>query len=219
LGWEARGTLWSAYARAGEAGRGLASLMARIRAQNSGAQPTVLAHSLGARVCLAALPYLAPGSLRLAVLLAPAELAHATAELVASPAGRSLNILHATTQENAAFDRALEWLMAPHRPGARALGNAPAPSVHWTTLAIDSPAARAGLRSLGYVIPPPDRRVCHWSVYTRAGLLPLYRDVLTGRLPLVTLRNALSAGQIRQERAQPNRCRHMVRGAQAAPSG
>jgi pimeloyl-ACP methyl ester carboxylesterase len=192
LGWEARGTLWQAYGRAAEAGAGLAELIAAVRAARPGAEVQVLAHSLGARVALAALPHLEPGAMGRAVLLAAAETRGRAACWLAGPAGRAVEIVNVTSRENAVFDGLLEWLVAPHRWGERALGRGlGGRDPRWVDLAIDDDRVRAALAALGYAIPAPDRRVCHWSVYLRSGLFDVYRAVLSGALPLDRLRAAL----------------------------
>lgn len=199
VGWEARGTLWRAYGEARRAGRGLAALIALVRETLPGAEVSVLAHSLGGRVALSALPDLAPGALARAVLMVPAEMRRVAEARLDTPAGRRLEVLHVASGENAPFDRALEWLIAPHRPGDRALGDLAAGSlgaVHprWADLSIDCAESRAALARFGHAIPEPDRRVCHWSAYRREGLLTLYRAVLTGELPIQALRSALPRG-------------------------
>jgi hypothetical protein len=194
LGWEARGTLWQAYAEAERAGRGLARLVELLQRLRPGLSVDVLAHSFGGRVALSALPHLEAGALGRAVLLAPAELRSRALAARDTPAGRRLEVLQVGSAENLPYDRALAWLIAPHRPAERALGlglGLGRPDPRWTHLRIDEPGVRAALDGLGYPVPAPDRRICHWSVYLRAGLFPLYRAVLDGSLPLARLAAAL----------------------------
>jgi len=192
LGWEARGTLWQAYARAAETGAALADLIRLVQSLRPDAPVRVLAHSLGARVGLAALPHLTAGSVERMVLLAAAELRSRAEAWLDCPAGRTVDVLNVTSRENALFDMLIEWLLAPHHVGDRALGaglGRVAPG--WTDLWMDDPRTRAALGGLGYDIPAPDRRICHWSVYLRSGLFDLYRGVLTEGLSLGELRAAL----------------------------
>ncbi|WP_116131574.1 alpha/beta hydrolase [Tropicimonas sp. IMCC34043] len=188
FGWEARGTLWQAYGRAAETGQALARLIALIRQICPGRPVDVLAHSFGARVALAALPHLPAGAMGRAVLLAPAEMCSPAAAWLATPAGRTVEILAVRTGENGLYDRALGWLVAPHRIGDRALGLAAAPAPNWTSLDIDRPEVRRTLAAHGHRIAPRKSWVCHWSVYLRPGLFPFYRAVLDRRLPLSALR-------------------------------
>ncbi len=192
LGWEARGTLWQAYARAADAGRGLADLI-RLIGTLPGRRPVqVLAHSLGGRVALAALPHLPAGVVDRMILLAAAELQSRAATWLDCAAGRTVEVLNVRSRENAVFDRMLEWLVAPGGRGARAVSAGLADrSPRWIDLTVDDAATRAALEDLGYPIPAPDRRICHWSVYLRTGLFEIYRGVLSQDLPFALLRARL----------------------------
>jgi len=112
FGWEAGGSLWRAYAEAGRAAQALAALIALIRARHPG-PVGILAHSLGARVALAALPQLAPGDVGRMVLLAGAEFAAVAQTALASPAGQSAEVLNVTSRENDLYDFLFERLLAP----------------------------------------------------------------------------------------------------------
>ncbi len=197
FGWEAAGSFWRAWGEAQRAGTALAKVLEEIAA-GTGRPAQVIAHSLGARVVLSALPELGTAALGRAILIAPAEFRDAAAAALASPAGRAAEVLNVTSRENDPFDAALEWLVAPHRPGARSLGlGLGRAASNWTDLQLDDEATLAALSGLGYRIAAPSRRICHWSGYLRPGVFPLYRAVLDGRLPLPVLRAALP------ERAAP----------------
>ena len=202
VGWEARGTLWQAYRRAETAGAGLAALIALIKGIAPGVPVQALAHSLGARVVLSALGHLPAGAMDRAVLLAAAELRSRAAIALDCPAGQRLDVLNVTSGENLFFDALLTWLIAPHAWGERSLGAGlahaergmePTEGMRWLDLQIDDAGHRAALAALGYPIPAPDRRICHWSVYLRTGLFDVYRAVLTGALPQCRLSAALPA--------------------------
>ncbi|MEO1680152.1 MAG: alpha/beta hydrolase [Pseudomonadota bacterium] len=197
LGWEARGSLWQAYTSAAAAGAGLAELINLVRIRRPGRPVHVLAHSLGARVALTALPHLRPGAMGRVVLLAAAEMRSRAASLLDTPAGRALEVLNVTSRENDLFDYMLEWLVAPHRWGDRALGQglgqASAPTPRWLDLPIDHDGTRGALAALGLPIPPADRRICHWSVYLRPGVFDIYRAVLADGMPFDRLRAVLPA--------------------------
>jgi hypothetical protein len=192
FGWDAAGSLWRAWAEARRAGAALARVLDEA-AQRTGRPAHVIAHSLGARVTLAALAPLGDTpALGRAILIAAAEFRDAAARALATPAGRAAEVLNVTSGENDPFDAALEWLVAPHRPGARSLGAGLGRSAaNWTDLPLDDEATLAALAGLGFRIAPPARRVCHWSGYLRPGVFPLYRAVIDGRLPLAVLRAAL----------------------------
>lgn len=193
FGWEAGGSIWRANREAGVAGVALADLITQLAAQGAGAV-NILAHSLGARVALAALPNLAPGSIDRMILLTGAEL-RATAEVaLSSPAGRQVKVLNVISRENDVFDFMYEWLLAPHQFGARALGAGLA-LPQCVTAQIDNQDHLTGLHSLGFAIGPATRRMCHWSSYLRPGLFGLYRAFLDSDTPLAfeDLRKSLPA--------------------------
>ncbi|MEM9900355.1 MAG: alpha/beta hydrolase [Pseudomonadota bacterium] len=193
LGWEARGSLWQAYGQAADAGKALADLVELIGRLRPNTQVQVMAHSLGGRVALSALPHLPEGGINRMVLLAAAELQRQAQVWLDCPAGRRVEVLNVRSRENGVFDRLLEWLIAPYARGERALGGGLGrPAENWIDLCVDEPRTRAALASLGFCVPAPDRRICHWSVYLRAGVFDVYRAVLTGMLSFADLRAALT---------------------------
>lgn len=204
FGWHARGTIWQAWREAETAGHALAALVARISERH--ARPVGLfAHSLGARVCLAALPALPAGSVRRLVMLAGAEFGDRAAEALDSPAGRRAQVLNVTSGENLLFDLLLERLLQPPWATRRALGaGLPDLVPSWVDLRIDDPETRAHLARLGFRIPPPVRPVCHWSGYMRPGLFALYRALLVRDAPLPVQALRLPA---RPRREDPGRDR------------
>ena len=206
FGWEARHTIWRAYAEAGRAGRALAEIIKTTDA--AGAPTSIIAHSLGARVALAALPHLPSGALRRAVLLSAAEFGAVARSSLDSPAGRRAEIVNVTSRENALFDLLLQGFIRPHRPLDRPLGAGlcEAPG-NWLDLPIDRPETRNALAGLGFRVPPPERRVCHWSGYLRPGMFSLHRALLRQpeRTALARLRAVLPdasahVGPIRRQR-------------------
>lgn len=196
FGWNARGTVTAAYRRAETAGRALAQLAARIKAAHPGRPVHVMGHSMGARVALQALRHAPARALDIVVLLSAAEFAGAAKDALASPAGRSAGILHVTSRENTVYNALLECLVTPDGRGDRALGAGPAGCGHVRTLWLDDAETLSSLSDLGYPIAPPDKRVCHWSTYTRPGVFGLYRAVLSGKLPLARLEAALPAPRV-----------------------
>ncbi|PTQ72617.1 DUF726 domain-containing protein [Celeribacter persicus] len=189
LGWEARGTIWQAFDMARQTGEALARLIWKMD------RPVqLIGHSLGARVILSALPRLPAGAVRRAILLAGAEFRSAALHALDSEAGRATEILNVTSRENRFYDLMFEMALPAEHGASRALG-AGLGEVrrNWCDLAIDDSMARAALAGLGYPIPAPDRRVCHWSPYLREGLFDLYRVVLRTpeRLPLALLQDSV----------------------------
>jgi pimeloyl-ACP methyl ester carboxylesterase len=193
FGWNARGSLWRAYAEAARAGAALAALIAEVRAQAPHRPVHAIAHSFGARVVLSALAHLAPGALDRIILLAGAEFGHHARAALATPAGRSAEIINVTTRENDLFDMLLEWLIPAPARGDRSLGLALASGANVLTLQLDDTATLDVLRRAGFAIAAPAARICHWSPYTRAGALDFYARLLREpeRLNLAQLRAAL----------------------------
>lgn len=193
VGWEARGTIWQAYREAYRAGVALADLITRVRAIRPG-PVNAICHSLGARVVLSALAHLEPGDLGRAVLLSGAEFADRAAKALDTPAGRAAEVVNVASRENDVFD-ALLWLFLRPWPGScAALGRGlPGGHPNWLDVRIDDADVRRGLATLGLRLPPPARRVCHWSGYLRPGMFALHRALLRspGHMPLPVLRGAL----------------------------
>lgn len=177
FGWPARGRIWSVYKRAAQVGHDLARLIRMIRQQAPHRPVHILAHSLGARVALSALPHLARGDLGRMILLSGAEYGAAAAAALECPAGRSTEIVSVTSGENDLFDFLLERAIAPPRPGARILSHG-LTRPNLLTLQLDKPGVLAGLSRLGFDIAPPEGRISHWSTYMRPGVFDLYRALL-----------------------------------------
>lgn len=177
FGWPARGTIWQARAEAARAGLALAALILRIRALSPGRPVTVLAHSLGARVVMAALPTLDPGDLTRAVLLYPALMHAEVARALAGPAAAQAEFVNVTSRENLFFDLGNQILFSAglDRSAGRGLGR---DHPRWVDLPIDDAARLEHLARLGFAVGAPQRRICHWSAYLRPGLFALYRALI-----------------------------------------
>ncbi|MFO7757367.1 MAG: alpha/beta hydrolase [Roseovarius sp.] len=193
FGWNARGTLRQAYAEAARAGEGLARLIAMIGRLAPGRPVHAVAHSLGARVVLQALPHLQAGAMGRLILLAGAEFRGRAAEALETPAGRAAEVINVTSRENDLFDFLLERLIPAPARGNRSLGLALPSADNVLNLQMDHPGTLAALRSNGFEIGAPVTRICHWSPYTRPGALAMYDCLLRGaaQLPLAQLRAAL----------------------------
>ena len=191
FGWPARGSIWSAWHSAETAGRALADLVARIAGLRPGPVDMVT-HSLGARVGLAALARAPGGSVGRMVLMAAAEFGTAAAAAMGSVAGRRAEVINITTRENDLFDAAVERLIRPPVAGDRVLGGG-MDLPGWLDVQIDGAATRRALDRMGFRVPAPRRRICHWSGYLRPGLFGFYGAVLRERevLTLDVLRRTL----------------------------
>jgi hypothetical protein len=182
---ERRNGFAAACAEAERAGAALASTAAGL-ADVRGRPVDVFAHSLGARVALAALRVAAeagidPGFGRF-ILMGPAAFAaEARAALDACDrAGvRAPETYCMLARGNAPYDRLFEtfgpWGRGPSL-GRAGLG---ARRARWMDLAFDDPAMADWAASRGIAIAPAADRPCHWSFYTRPGAPALHRAILT----------------------------------------
>lgn len=189
FGWEARGTLWAAQRRAVEAGRALAKVIAALRAQAPERPVHVIGHSLGTELALEALHHLPAGSVGRIISLTGACYQSRAQAALATEAGRGVEFVNITSRENDPFDFLFERLIAPPQAGDRAIGHG-LEAANAVTLQMDCAGTLAHLTGMGAAIGAPERRVCHWSSYTRPGALQFYKDLLRRpeRLPLAALR-------------------------------
>lgn len=169
------------YHRAEAAGAALATLVACIRALAPGRQVDVLAHSLGARVALSALPRLDSGPDRM-ILLGAAELTGRTRGfLAACRAGVAPEIYNVTARTNDLYDFYFERFVPGRMAGERAAG-AGLPGVPcWLDLQIDRSDVTAWANARGIPLRPETARSSHRSFYTRDGSLALYQAILRRR--------------------------------------
>jgi pimeloyl-ACP methyl ester carboxylesterase len=187
FGWPARGTIWQAQARTAAAAEALATLVATIRRLDPDRRVDLVAHSLGARVAMAALPLAEAGSIGRVLLLAPADFrAHAEAAMD-SGAGRAAEVFSITSRANALFDLCMETLLSARLHASLAQGLSH-PRQNWLDLRIDDKATETALARLGFPLRPAMVRICHWQPYLRPGVFALYRALLA---------RTLSPGQIR----------------------
>jgi pimeloyl-ACP methyl ester carboxylesterase len=183
FGWHARGGLRRAYGTALERARDLAQLISSFRGRR---EVNLIAHSLGATICLAALPYLRTGDVGRIVLLSGAAHLGLATHAMDTPAGRSCEMFHVTSGENALFDQVFERVIPDTGAIGRGLSCRHAMRVH-----IDCDRTLSSLSELGYPLGPPQRRVCQWSSYTRPGVMSLNAALLNGALPFCDLRSAI----------------------------
>ena len=192
FGWDARGLPWAAQQRAVQAGRALAWVVAEVHRHTPGRPVHILAHSMGIELALEALHHLPAGSVDRIVSMAGAGFLSRTRAALQTPAGRTCEFFNVTSRENDMFDFLFERLVAPGERGDRALGSGlDLPNV--LNLQIDCDTTRTHLARLGTPIGEPDRRICHWSVYTRPGTLRFYNELMRqpDRLTLAALRRGL----------------------------
>lgn len=167
------------YDRAGDIGRWLAMLIAAVQQIAPGRPVDILAHSLGARVALSALPHLAQAPGRV-ILLGAAEFDARVQEVLESlPCPLPPQIYNVTARANDIYDFAFETF-APRRSwGDRALGHGlPIERPCWFDLQLDRPEVTAWINRRGIRLTAPDARLCHWAFYTRGGALSVYKAIL-----------------------------------------
>ena len=170
------------YDRAGRYGTRLAALVALIQRLAPGRPVDLIAHSLGARVALAALPHLeeAPGRV---ILLGAAEFdARAREALDALISPSPPQVYNVTARANDPYDFAFETFAPRRGRGERAIGRGLGDErPDWLDLQLDRPEVTAWVNERGIRLKPPDARLCHWGFYTRAGALAVYQAILRRR--------------------------------------
>lgn len=193
FGWNARGTPRRAHGRAQAAGQALARVVEFVRTIDQTRKIHVIAHSLGSEVVFSALQTAQTRVFDRIILLAAASRTSRAHAAMQSVAGRVAELINVTSRENDLFDLIVERVIpadctTPAIGRGLALRNA-------VTVQLDCPRTLAHLGHLGHPVAAPDRRVCHWSVYTRGGVMPLYRALLREpkALTLARLRAGLPA--------------------------
>lgn len=189
LGWNAKCDPWRAHLRAGRTGEALARIAGLV--DDLSARPIqIIAHSMGARVALAALPLTKAGKISRIILLAAAETRARAMAALNSPAGLAVEVINVTTRENDLFDACFEWgiQLGLRTSIGQGLGQRRA---GWHDLWIDQSRTLQGLAELGHPLADPPRRICHWSPYLRPGTIALYRALIQGALPATDLPKAL----------------------------
>ncbi|QFT93490.1 Alpha/beta hydrolase family protein [Roseovarius sp. THAF9] len=179
FGWSARGSIWDAYKQAEQAGFCLADLVSMIRRVAPDRPVHLMAHSMGARVALGALPRLRAGAIGRVLLLNGAEFGTAARAAIESDAGRAAEIISVTTRENDLFDFLMERLISAPEHGDRSLAQALPQRQNTLTVQLDHPDTLPSLERTGFRVAPGRARFyCHWSTYLREGLFDFYRALL-----------------------------------------
>lgn len=192
FGWQARGTLQQAQERAVQAGRAMAKVIAQLQQQNPTRPVHIIGHSLGAEVAFEALHHLTENAVDRIISLTGASYQSRVLKALQTPAGRSVELFNITSRENDPYDYLFELLTRAPTNGDRAIGQGLA-ARNALTLQIDCLATLATLSQAGSTIAQPQRRICHWSSYTRSGTLGFYRKLMRkpAELPLAVLRQKL----------------------------
>ena len=192
FGWDARGPLWAAHRRAITAGRVLADVIRDLHRQNPARPIHFVSHSMGTELAFEALHHIPPGALHRIISMTGATYCTRALQALRTPAGRQAELINVTSRENDLFDFLYECLIQPPQPGDQSIG-AGVEADNAVTLQIDCPDTLDHLSSLIFPVAAPQRRVCHWSSYTRPGILRVYNALLRNpdRIDLNTLRTGL----------------------------
>lgn len=193
FGWASRHDIWTATQQADRSALMLARLVQMVRRADPARRVDLIGHSLGARVILSALPHLAPSAVARVFLLAGADLASHAAAATRSPAGQAAEFFNITSRENDLFDLMFELCLKPFSDDP-AIGRGQFDAPNWLDIQIDHAQTLQRLAALGFPLPAPRLRICHWSVYLRPGIFRLYRALLHDRerMALEPLRAALA---------------------------
>ncbi|MEP2505202.1 MAG: alpha/beta fold hydrolase [Paracoccaceae bacterium] len=192
FGWNACGTVWTARKSAVAAGRRMADIIAQILRAAPDRPVHLIAHSMGSEVILIALRHLPANSVNRIVFLTGASYQSDAAEALKTGAGQTAEIINVISRENDVFDFLFEHAIAPPTPGDRTIGSG-IHALNAINIQLDCILTLNQLNAFGVSISPPTRRVCHWSSYTRPGVLQFYAGLLRHpeKFPLKTLKRAL----------------------------
>ncbi|MGF1445774.1 MAG: hypothetical protein ACFBRM_06180 [Pikeienuella sp.] len=165
------------HQRAERAGAALAGLLTRLAGLRPDLAVDIFAHSLGARVALAAglvapqLPFR-----RLLLLGAAEHVAAADAWLSTVPQAEAIHLL---SRANDLYDAAFA-IGAPGERGRAPLGRRGLGRRHprWLDLQIDHPAFRSWTAARDRPLARAPERVSHWHFYADHGAMALYRGWL-----------------------------------------
>ncbi|MEM9638806.1 MAG: alpha/beta hydrolase [Pseudomonadota bacterium] len=177
FGWYARGPLWQVHRRAAHLGRMLADLVIRLRDAAPERPVHVIAHSMGSEIALSALEFLPRLAIRRMILLTGASYASRAQAALITPAGQTSEVFNVISRENDLFDLAFERLVPAPKPRDRAVGQG-IDRQNVLNLQLDCPQTLSTLDGLGLPVAAARRRVCHWSSYTRPGVMAFYAKLL-----------------------------------------
>lgn len=207
------------YRNAPRHGARLGQLVNLVQAIAPGRRIDIVAHSLGARVALAALPCInqTPGRI---ILLGAAEYASVARDFVMRAGfGTPAEIYNITARFNDLYDAMFETFAPRVQGGDHAIGMGIGTDIDgWVDLQLDRRDVIDWINERGVPLRPSIARSCHWSFYTQTGAFEVYRAILA-RKPgwdIASLRRAgcLAAQDPRWSRIRPamNRLAGAVRG-------
>ncbi len=175
--WRARGNIWRAKRTATSAGRHLARAIRHVRSVAPRRPIHIVSHSMGSEVAFEAIEALPAGSIQRMISLTGASYQSRAEAALRSPCGRTVELFNVVSRENDLFDFCFERLIAPEGPNDNAM-SAGLSAPNALTLQLDCPTSLDALKRFGGYLAQPQRRVCHWSGYTRPGALRFYKQLL-----------------------------------------
>ncbi|OIQ27099.1 MAG: hypothetical protein BM562_15395 [Alphaproteobacteria bacterium MedPE-SWcel] len=192
FGWDARASLGQAQIRAVQAGQALARVVQALRQVDPPRDIHIVCHSLGSEVALEALHHLPAGAVQRLISLTGASYQSRASRALKTPAGRTAEFFNITSRENDAIDFLFETLTRAPEVGDHAIGQG-FEAANAVTLQLDCLDTLDRLGQMGHPIGLPERRVCHWSAYTRPGALRFYKRLIRQpeRTPLKLMQQAL----------------------------
>ncbi|MBY8976505.1 alpha/beta hydrolase [Rhodobacteraceae bacterium NNCM2] len=191
FGWEARSTgsggrlrtFSRIYRDAAVTGEALARLIGHVTARRPDAEVDIVAHSLGARVALQALPQARDHAVGRLILMGAAEYAgEARNALVTHP---EATVYHLMSRANDPFDGLFgHFAPPPARAGDRSLGWNGLQRTHprWLDIQLDLPEMRGWLAARGHRLTR-NEPISHWHFYADPGAMSFYRSILRQRPP------------------------------------
>ena len=132
---------------------------------------------MGIALALEALHHVPAGTVQRVVSMTGAAYASEALAALDTPAGRACDFINVTSRENDLFEFLYERLIAPPCRGDRTLGFGLV-ARNAVTVQLDCDDTLALLARRGAPVAPPQRRICHWSSYTRHGVLRFYNELL-----------------------------------------
>lgn len=221
FGWCAKSRLHdfaSAYRAAEAAGGALARIVEQVRHLAPGRRVDVFAHSLGARVALAAARQLPKGAFGRLIFLGAAE--YSGAAHAALGAAGPVEVYNILSRRNDLYDSLFAaFAPRPEREGDRPLGMTGLAidgiEARGLDIQIDHPETSHWLRRRGVALDPGPWRFSHWSFYADPGAMALYTRILRDPAGLWSIA-ALRAGAI-PEALEPRWARLAPRFPRPAP--
>lgn len=158
----------------------LAQLLVDIEQIAPNRKIDLVSHSLGARVTLLGIDQANSSNIGKVILMGAAEYKSVAQSSAMNSDAEFYNL---TSRENDIFDFLFETFAKSSNKNDRALGNGLDQALsNWVDIQIDRKEVIQYFISRGIVITDQPKRLCHWSFYTRSGMMDLYHNILRQRV-------------------------------------